>query len=377
MITPHKNYIVSEIKEGDYILQINNNSYLVGDFIFQILKKNVESSTEEEVYSYLIEQYEGLDKKEIDKIIEENVNPLFQKSERDINNNPVKSVAKVFNPEKFKGLLKILSVFFSKNFFWRSFILLCVINIIFLSHFYHVSTINTNNLHNWIYVFSFTIIVVFIHEFGHVASAYRYGVLTKEVGFGFYFVYPAFYTNLTEVWRLDKYKRTIINLAGVYFQLLVGLLLIIVSYSSKSHSELLYHMFYSNLLIVFFNINPLFKFDGYWIFSDWFEFYNLRDSSQKVLLNFVGKSKFPDVKKNKKVLLIIYSVTYFLFMLFIWFALFRYVVVSSNELYEMILIKKQYTFDMGFFKKIIWFLVTLYLSLRIIITNSKSIKKLI
>lgn len=375
MKIPHKNYIVSEVKKGDYVLQVNNNSYLVGEVIFQILKKNLEFSNEEEVYFSLIENYEDITSKEIDKIIEEKIYPLFQK-QHNINNNPVKSVIKVFNPENFKGLIKILSVFYGKYFFWISFALLSIINILFLFRDHNTNTINTNNLYNLGYTFLFTIVVVFIHEFGHVASAYKYGVLTKEIGFGFYFVYPAFYTNLTEVWRLDKYKRTIINLAGVYFQLIIGFALIIISYFLKN-SELLYHMFYSNLLIVFFNINPLFKFDGYWIFSDWFEFYNLRETSQRVLLSFIGKSTFPEVKKSKKILLISYSVLFFLFMVLIWFSLFRYLIFSSRELYQTLLINKEYTFNIEFFKKIIWFIVTLYLVLRILITNSKNIKKLI
>jgi putative peptide zinc metalloprotease protein len=58
-----------------------------------------------------------------------------------------------------------------------------------------------------------------IHELGHIAACRKFGIDHGEIGFGFYSIFPVVYANVTEIWTLDKHKRTIANLSGIYLEL--------------------------------------------------------------------------------------------------------------------------------------------------------------
>lgn len=73
-----------------------------------------------------------------------------------------------------------------------------------------------------ILVFVVTIVSAGFHEFGH-ASAARYGGATPGVmGFGVYLVWPTFYTDVTDSYRLGRGGRIRTDLGGLYFNALVA-----------------------------------------------------------------------------------------------------------------------------------------------------------
>ncbi len=104
------------------------------------------------------------------------------------------------------------------------------------------------------------------HEVGH-ATAARYGGATPGVmGVGIYLVWPVFYTDLSDVYRLDRRSRLRADLGGVYFQsltLLAGDLaylgthfLPLLVFVVVGHGQTLYQF------------TPFVRMDGYWILSD-------------------------------------------------------------------------------------------------------------
>ena len=69
-----------------------------------------------------------------------------------------------------------------------------------------------------------TVLSAGFHEFGHAAAA-RYGGSTPgAMGFGFYLFWPAFYTDVTDSYRLGRAGRVRTDLGGLYFNALVVLL---------------------------------------------------------------------------------------------------------------------------------------------------------
>jgi len=61
------------------------------------------------------------------------------------------------------------------------------------------------------------------HEFGHAAGC-RYGGGTPGViGVGVYVILPAFYTNVTDAYRLDRAGRLRTDLGGIYFNAIAAL----------------------------------------------------------------------------------------------------------------------------------------------------------
>ena len=55
------------------------------------------------------------------------------------------------------------------------------------------------------------------HEFGHAAACRYGGAAPGAIGMGLYVVYPAFYTDVTQSYRLNRAGRLRTDLGGVYF----------------------------------------------------------------------------------------------------------------------------------------------------------------
>ncbi|HEX6817145.1 MAG TPA: hypothetical protein VF120_02125, partial [Ktedonobacterales bacterium] len=106
----------------------------------------------------------------------------------------------------------------------------------------------------------------FFHEFGH-ASALRFGGgRARGMGFGIYYIYPAFYTDCTESYRLSRWGRMRVDLGGVYFDLLTSLALV-GAYAWTHQVALL-----AGALAVDWEIldqfSPVMRYDGYWALAD-------------------------------------------------------------------------------------------------------------
>jgi putative peptide zinc metalloprotease protein len=105
-----------------------------------------------------------------------------------------------------------------------------------------------------------------IHELGH-ATACRYGGAEPgEIGFGIYIVFPAFYTDVTDSYRLTRGGRVRTDLGGLYFNLLCVIALAVTYLLTGSGlvllTALVLHMQMLQQLI------PVVRFDGYYVLSD-------------------------------------------------------------------------------------------------------------
>lgn len=104
------------------------------------------------------------------------------------------------------------------------------------------------------------------HEFGHAAGCAYGGARPGAMGAGIYFVYPAFYTDVTDSYRLGRGGRLRTDLAGVYFN---GLFILAVAglYALTGWEALI-------LIIVVSHIDaarqllPFLRLDGYYIVAD-------------------------------------------------------------------------------------------------------------
>ena len=72
-------------------------------------------------------------------------------------------------------------------------------------------------------VFVVTVLSAGFHEFGHAAAARRGGSTPGAMGAGIYLVWPAFYTDVTDSYRLGRGGRLRTDLGGLYFNAIVAL----------------------------------------------------------------------------------------------------------------------------------------------------------
>jgi putative peptide zinc metalloprotease protein len=104
------------------------------------------------------------------------------------------------------------------------------------------------------------------HECGH-ATACRYGGAKPGVmGAGIYIVWPAFYTDVTDAYRLDKAGRLRTDLGGVYFNVIFSLATA-AAYFATGFEPLLVVILIQHVQVVY-QFMPFLRLDGYYIISD-------------------------------------------------------------------------------------------------------------
>ena len=111
-----------------------------------------------------------------------------------------------------------------------------------------------------------TVLSAGFHEFGHAAAA-RYGGSTPgAMGFGIYLFWPAFYTDVTDSYRLGRGGRVRTDLGGLYFNALVVLLSFGVWWLTGWHAVLL--IVATQVLQMIRQLAPMLRFDGYHVLAD-------------------------------------------------------------------------------------------------------------
>jgi putative peptide zinc metalloprotease protein len=129
-----------------------------------------------------------------------------------------------------------------------------------------------------------------VHEMGH-ATAVRYGGGNPGVmGVGIYLVWPVFYTDVSDAYRLDRKARLRTDLGGVYFNAII-LTACSCIYLSTHYLPLLIFVVVGHIQILW-QFLPFVRMDGYWILSDLVGVPNLFAFMGPILVSF-GRTKDP------------------------------------------------------------------------------------
>lgn len=134
-------------------------------------------------------------------------------------------------------------------------------------------------------VYALAMVTILCHELGHAAACRRFDCKHGEVGFCLYLLFPALYVNLTEVWRLSGRQRAVVDVGGVYFQLLTVLPLLALYAATGKHCFA--GAIYAVDFMVLFSANPFFRGDAYWLLVDLSGIANLQPRSFSFLADCV------------------------------------------------------------------------------------------
>lgn len=104
------------------------------------------------------------------------------------------------------------------------------------------------------------------HELGHASACARFGAAPSEIGFVLYLVYPAFYSNVSAAWTLPRRQRVLVDLGGIYFELVFGAGCALAFAWTRWPPLGLTMTFIASSCAV--SLNPIFRFDGYWVLAD-------------------------------------------------------------------------------------------------------------
>jgi putative peptide zinc metalloprotease protein len=133
-----------------------------------------------------------------------------------------------------------------------------------------------------------------IHELGHAIVCKRHGVSCKEMGVLMSFGMMCPYVDITDAWKLqDRYARMSIAVAGIYNEILVASLAVLVwvgTYPGWLHTTALQVLLVCSVTTLVFNANPLMKYDGYFLLCDWLNIQNLRERSFEAFDDLLGQA---------------------------------------------------------------------------------------
>jgi putative peptide zinc metalloprotease protein len=124
------------------------------------------------------------------------------------------------------------------------------------------------------------------HELGHVSACRHFGCTHGPIGVGIYAIFPVFYTDASDTWRLPRRARMAVDAAGIYFQLIFSIVLFGV-YALWRWQPALTTLFIADGMMLV-ALNPILRFDGYWLFSDLIGVPNLRQRAADTLA-FAGR----------------------------------------------------------------------------------------
>lgn len=134
----------------------------------------------------------------------------------------------------------------------------------------------------WIWVIALCAIAV--HECGHGLTCKYYGGEVHEMGFLLLAFQPCLYCNVNDAWLFEsKWQKIYVALAGVWVEMLLAAISAYIWLVVDVGNPIGYVAFVlltigtaTSLLV---NLNPLLKFDGYYILTDMLEMQNLRQNS--------------------------------------------------------------------------------------------------
>ncbi len=213
---------------------------------------------------------------------------------------------KIFSFKEKNIFLGALAVLYKK---WIAYIILLALLTYIIAN-YKIFFLDYNGLaleissspYLTIIYFVATIGILIIHEFGHASALYAFGLIPKEICFGIYMYFPVFYTDVSGAWMLDKKKRIVVDCGGFYFQIILSAILILACKLTGKDSLLLKVLLWDNLFMILYNLNPLFRFDGYWLFSDFLDAPNLRPRSMMAVSDLLARLSSEKYRNNKRVL---------------------------------------------------------------------------
>lgn len=145
------------------------------------------------------------------------------------------------------------------------------------------------------------------HELGH-ATALRHFAAVEGVdpgpiraGLAVFAFFPFPYTDATAAWRINnRFRRAAIGLGGIYFESWAAAIAALGwawIRPGETQTLLLQILTISGFSTLFFNLNPLVRLDGYFVFSDLFGLRNLAGRSshaaQAAGLRLISKARQP------------------------------------------------------------------------------------
>lgn len=280
-------------KEVEYILQGENNwkiafnghfysVNMLGKIIFQLI---IDGYSNHEILSELYLQGH----KDVADAQIQTMRTSIEHGKRKGKSTPIRFRITILDLKRWQNVLGNLTFLFNPYVafgIFVAFFLLSYVQYEYLKNNLRHSGITTVGV--WVNIF-ITLFIMLCHEFGHATSSLKYKVPPMEIGFGIYLYFPVLFTDVSRSWMASRQQRIVVDLSGIYFQFILMTLFLFFNYFLQFPHYVAQAFMINNLGIIFYNLNPLFKFDGYWLFCDLFNISNLRTKSLNAFAELICK----------------------------------------------------------------------------------------
>ncbi len=240
----------------------------------------------------------------------------------------------ILHPDKF--LENTLSIFklLSSRIMLIIYLLLSLGGVYFLtqrfSEYIHTFTNFINPKGVLIYGITIALLKL-IHEFSHAYTAKYYGNRVPTIGLAFIVLWPIPYCDVTDSWRMhSRRQRLKISAAGICAELIIAGIALFIWGISKNNSPLKSITFVlSSISLIgtlLVNLNPLMRFDGYYLFSDITGIDNLQSRAfnmtrwfyRRKLLGIKLDCPEPQLSVRRKFFMIAYSICTWIYRFFLY-----------------------------------------------------------
>jgi putative peptide zinc metalloprotease protein len=140
------------------------------------------------------------------------------------------------------------------------------------------------------------ILIKTLHEFGHAFAVRRFGGEVHTMGVMFLIFNPLPYMDATAAWAFrSKWRRVLVGASGMIAELFVAALAVFAWANTGPgllHSLAYNLIFVASVSTILFNVNPLLRFDGYYILLDLLDIPNLQQKANQQLRHLVERYAF-------------------------------------------------------------------------------------
>ncbi|MFG0259548.1 MAG: hypothetical protein ACF8LK_04265, partial [Phycisphaerales bacterium JB041] len=262
----------------------------------------IDRSEEDDYYALILE----LHQRSLLSLPVNDADTLFQRFDRKRRAEQLSKVLGVFflrvpliNPDRF--LARTLPLFrwlFTTPAFIAWLLLAAAAGVVAISRFDELSApvltmLDGNNVYM---LFAALLGLKVIHEFGHAYACRSFGGRVPEMGVFLVLFTPLAYVDATDSWTFTKTRRrAIVTLGGVYFESIIGAIAVFVWAATDASilNTLAYQVIVlATITTTLFNLNPLLRYDAYYLVSDLSGVPNLRARCQEAVAGLCKRVLF-------------------------------------------------------------------------------------
>lgn len=162
--------------------------------------------------------------------------------------------------------------------------------------------------------------VVSLHELAHAFTLKHFGGVVSDMGLLFMCLMPAAYTNSSDSYRVSRWQRCLVIGAGVICQIVIAAIAFWLWFGTAKSMSIhtgAYLLMVAALFTIALNLNPLARFDGYYLLSAATGINNLKGRSFKLYAAWLTRQPSPETGRDRWILAA-YAPLSFLYLILIF-----------------------------------------------------------